>query len=188
MGASIQIAYSLGLHRDSITDSGASMEREQNRRIWWTLFTLDQEIASRGGSPTLIDERHLRITTPLPSEQVIDHGLSSSPRLTTIDPVSRNAHSSIMAHHIRFPMSPQTRDHPGNLHRTLYELSHHLLHDRFQTSAFLTRLAATDATSPQTRRSRPTNTQASRCRTTPPVLEYYYTTLPTVPPLPRHEA
>lgn len=70
MGASIQMAYSLGLHRDQMPDSGASMEREQNRRIWWTLFTLDQEIASRGGSPTLIDERHLKITTPMPSEQV----------------------------------------------------------------------------------------------------------------------
>ncbi|KAL5427693.1 hypothetical protein PMIN04_001194 [Paraphaeosphaeria minitans] len=75
MGASIQVAYSLGLHRDSITDSGASMEREQNRRIWWTLFNLDLEIASRGGSPTLIDERYLRITTPLPSEQILYPGM-----------------------------------------------------------------------------------------------------------------
>lgn len=70
MGASIQMAYSLGLHRDQMPESGGSMEREQNRRIWWTLFMLDQEIASRGGSPTLIDERFLKISTPLPSEQV----------------------------------------------------------------------------------------------------------------------
>lgn len=70
MGASIQIAYSLGLHRDQAPESASSMDREQNRRIWWTLFMLDQEIASRGGSPTLIDERHLKIATPLPSEQV----------------------------------------------------------------------------------------------------------------------
>ncbi|KAJ4347988.1 uncharacterized protein N0V89_009360 [Didymosphaeria variabile] len=75
MGASIQISYSLGLHRDSINGSGASMELEQNRRIWWTLFTLDLEIASRGGSPTMIDDRYLRITTPLPSEQVLYPGL-----------------------------------------------------------------------------------------------------------------
>ncbi|KAL1601505.1 hypothetical protein SLS60_006420 [Paraconiothyrium brasiliense] len=75
MGASIQMAYSLGLHRDSINGSGASMELEQNRRIWWTLFTLDLEVASRGGAPTMIDERHLRITTPLPSEQVLYPGM-----------------------------------------------------------------------------------------------------------------
>ncbi|KAF1966846.1 aldehyde dehydrogenase [Bimuria novae-zelandiae CBS 107.79] len=75
MGASIQMAYSIGLHRDSLTPSVSSMEREQNRRIWWTLFTLDLEIASRGGSPTLIDERYLRITTPLPSEQILYPGM-----------------------------------------------------------------------------------------------------------------
>jgi hypothetical protein len=70
MGASVQMAYTLGLHRDQMPDSKASTELEQNRRIWWTLFILDQEIASRSGSPTLIDERHLKILTQLPSEQV----------------------------------------------------------------------------------------------------------------------
>lgn len=70
MGASIQMAYSLGLHRNQTPDSSTSLEREQYRRIWWTLFTLEQEVASRGGSPTLVDERLLKIDTPLPSEQV----------------------------------------------------------------------------------------------------------------------
>ncbi|KAF2463592.1 aldehyde dehydrogenase [Lindgomyces ingoldianus] len=75
MGASIQMAYSLGLHRDQMPGSGGSMEREQSRRIWWTLFMLDQEIASRGGSPNLIDERLLKIDTPLPSEQMLYPGM-----------------------------------------------------------------------------------------------------------------
>ncbi|CAI6329006.1 unnamed protein product [Periconia digitata] len=75
MGASIQMAYSLGLHRDQIPDTAAAMEHEQSRRIWWTLFNLDQEISSRGGSPSLIDERHLKITTPLPSEQILYPGM-----------------------------------------------------------------------------------------------------------------
>lgn len=70
MGASIQMAYSLGLHRDQMPESGKPMERERNRRIWWTLFMLDQEIASRGGSPNLINEQSLKVDTPLPSEQV----------------------------------------------------------------------------------------------------------------------
>lgn len=74
MGASVQMAYSLGLHRDQVPDSGSSIEREQHRRIWWTLYNLDLEIASRGGSPTLIDDRYLKITTPMPSEQVRFHG------------------------------------------------------------------------------------------------------------------
>jgi hypothetical protein len=31
---------------------------------------LDQEIASRGGSPAVIDERYVKVTTPMASEQV----------------------------------------------------------------------------------------------------------------------
>lgn len=70
MGASVQIAYSLGLHRDQLHETGSAIEREQNRRIWWTLFILDLEISARGGSPTVIDERYTKVTTPMSSEQV----------------------------------------------------------------------------------------------------------------------
>jgi hypothetical protein len=70
VGASVQIAFSLGLHRDQLAESATSLDREQNRRIWWTLFILDQELASRGGSPSIIDERFTKVTTPVSSEQV----------------------------------------------------------------------------------------------------------------------
>jgi hypothetical protein len=77
VGASVQMAFSLGLHRDQASDSAPTMEREQNRRIWWTLFALDQELASRGGSPNIIDERFTKVATPMSSEQVrILHRLS----------------------------------------------------------------------------------------------------------------
>ncbi|KAI4643448.1 uncharacterized protein J4E88_010472 [Alternaria novae-zelandiae] len=75
MGASVQMAFSLGLHRDQLAESGTTLEREQNRRIWWTLFQLDQELSSRGGSPTVIDERFTKVTTPMPSEQILYPGL-----------------------------------------------------------------------------------------------------------------
>ena len=70
MGASVQMAFTLGFHRDQLPEPGTVSEREQNRRIWWTLFLLDQEISSRGGSPNVIDERYTRVTTPISSEQV----------------------------------------------------------------------------------------------------------------------
>ncbi|KAI8943693.1 hypothetical protein NX059_001676 [Plenodomus lindquistii] len=75
MGASIQMAFSLGLHRDQLPEGGSSVEREQNRRIWWTLFLLDQEISMRGGSPTVVDERFTKVTTAMSSEQILYPGL-----------------------------------------------------------------------------------------------------------------
>lgn len=50
--------------------SGSEEECEENRRIWWTLTTLDLEIGMRGGSPTLIDDRYLKITTSSPLERI----------------------------------------------------------------------------------------------------------------------
>ncbi|KAL6707124.1 hypothetical protein ACN47E_004876 [Coniothyrium glycines] len=75
MGASVQMACSLGLHRDQLHEAGTAVEREQNRRIWWTLFILDQEISARGGSPYMIDERYTKVTTPRSSEQILYPGL-----------------------------------------------------------------------------------------------------------------
>jgi hypothetical protein len=81
VGASVQMAFSLGLHRDQLAESATTLDREQNRRIWWTLFLLDQELASRGGSPSIIDERFTKVTTPVSSEQVsppLIHAIGSS--------------------------------------------------------------------------------------------------------------
>ncbi|KAF1844823.1 aldehyde dehydrogenase-like protein [Cucurbitaria berberidis CBS 394.84] len=75
MGASVQMAYTLGLHRDQIAEFETTIERERNRRIWWTLFILDHGISSRGGSPSVIDERYTKVTTPMSSEQTLYPGL-----------------------------------------------------------------------------------------------------------------
>lgn len=66
----MQMAFTLGLHRDQMPESISSLEREQHRRLWWTMFNLEKEVAARSGSPTLVDERLLKVDTPLPSEQV----------------------------------------------------------------------------------------------------------------------
>ncbi|UPX18526.1 Aldehyde dehydrogenase (NAD(+)) [Ascochyta rabiei] len=70
IGTAVQTAFTLGLHRDQLPISGTEEDREENRRIWWTLFTLDLEIGMRGGSPSLIDERYVKITTLMPHERV----------------------------------------------------------------------------------------------------------------------
>ncbi|TVY82146.1 putative transcriptional regulatory protein [Lachnellula suecica] len=77
MGTSIRIAFSLGLQHDKPHVSQSVMTRQRNRRIWWTLYLLDQSIASRCGSPCAIDERSLRIQAAFPSEQVLNPGTNT---------------------------------------------------------------------------------------------------------------
>ena len=74
IGTSIRIAFSLGFQHDKSPTLQSPVKREQNRRIWYTLVILDQEIASRCGSPCVCDERILTIHTSLPSEQVRYNG------------------------------------------------------------------------------------------------------------------
>ncbi|RFU32876.1 hypothetical protein B7463_g3476, partial [Scytalidium lignicola] len=74
IGSSVRIAFTLGLQYDKGPSSQSLAERQQNRRIWWTLYVLDQEISSLCGSPFMIDGRILRIQTPSPLEQVFDPG------------------------------------------------------------------------------------------------------------------
>jgi hypothetical protein len=73
----MQIAFSLGLQHDKSPTNQSPATKQINRRIWWTLYIMDQEIASRCGSPCVSDERSLRIQTPLPSEQVLSPGTNT---------------------------------------------------------------------------------------------------------------
>jgi hypothetical protein len=77
MGTALQIAFSLGLQHDKSPTNQSPVTKQINRRIWWTLYIMDQEIASRCGSPCISDERSLRIQTPLPSEQVLNPGTNT---------------------------------------------------------------------------------------------------------------
>lgn len=71
LGACVQIAKSLGLNRDDplASQSFSPVDREQNRRIWWTLYFLDQSMASYSGSLFLIEDEQV----PLPSDIVSGH-------------------------------------------------------------------------------------------------------------------
>lgn len=66
-----RIAFSLGLHLDKYSKQYGGVSKEHARRIWWTLFLYDQDIALRIGKPCMYgasDDRPWK--PPLPSEQV----------------------------------------------------------------------------------------------------------------------
>lgn len=66
LGICVQIARSLGISYDHPSASQNPVSREQNRRIWWTLYLLDLSLASFGGNAFLID----KVQTPMPCDVV----------------------------------------------------------------------------------------------------------------------
>ncbi|KAK1751473.1 fungal-specific transcription factor domain-containing protein [Echria macrotheca] len=79
LGTAVRIGFSLGLHRDVTPGLGRpnpSLEREWSRRLWWTIFTLDHEMASRFGYPCSIshDASPVVLRTPPAAEHILDPG------------------------------------------------------------------------------------------------------------------
>lgn len=74
LGTAVRIGYSLGLHRDVSLRDKDSLERERGRRLWWTIYVLDQEMASRFGYPCSIVENAIFMRTPLATEQILGPG------------------------------------------------------------------------------------------------------------------
>ncbi|KAL1649611.1 hypothetical protein SLS58_001668 [Diplodia intermedia] len=55
VGTAVRTAYTLGLHVErAAPPTRGRLEREQNRRIWWTLYVLDYEMAHRYGNPCAV--------------------------------------------------------------------------------------------------------------------------------------
>ncbi|PGG97438.1 hypothetical protein AJ79_09199 [Helicocarpus griseus UAMH5409] len=74
LGTAVRISFSLGLHRDISPRTRDSVERERGRRLWWTIYTLDHEMAIRFGYPcAIVDETGFVKASPA-SEQIMDPG------------------------------------------------------------------------------------------------------------------
>ncbi|KAK0646755.1 fungal-specific transcription factor domain-containing protein [Cercophora newfieldiana] len=74
LGTAVRIGFSLGLHRDVSLRSKDSLEREWGRRLWWTIYILDHEMASRFGYPCTIVDDAIFMRTPPATEQILDPG------------------------------------------------------------------------------------------------------------------
>lgn len=74
LGTAVRIAFSLGLHHDIFPCTKTSVERERERRVWWTIYTLDYETASRFGYPCAIVDDVSFVKTSSASELLLDPG------------------------------------------------------------------------------------------------------------------
>ncbi|SPO07712.1 uncharacterized protein DNG_10407 [Cephalotrichum gorgonifer] len=74
IGTAVRIGFSLGLHRDVFLRSKGSLERERSRRLWWTIYILDYEMASRFGYPCSIMDDAVFMSTPPATEHILGPG------------------------------------------------------------------------------------------------------------------
>ncbi|KAJ5463428.1 hypothetical protein N7475_008372 [Penicillium sp. IBT 31633x] len=72
LGTAARIGFSLGLHRDMFPKTLSTVERERYKRIWWTVYILDHEMANRFGYPCAIAENLGFMNTSPASEQILD--------------------------------------------------------------------------------------------------------------------
>lgn len=84
IGTAMRIAFSLGLHRDVSLRNKDSLERERSRRLWWTVFVLDYEMASRFDYPCYVMENSVYMRVPPATEQVSDPLATSPPSILTV--------------------------------------------------------------------------------------------------------
>lgn len=71
LGAAIRIACSLGLHREFQSDEAhLSIEREVNRRTWWSIFVLDSWASTTLGRPLTTDENGTEIPKNMIDDRV----------------------------------------------------------------------------------------------------------------------
>ncbi|KAJ5520751.1 hypothetical protein N7463_001204 [Penicillium fimorum] len=72
LGTAARIGFSLGLHRDIFPKTLSPVDRERHRRVWWTVYVLDHEMANRYGYPCAMSDDLGFMTTGPASEQILD--------------------------------------------------------------------------------------------------------------------
>ena len=187
MGASVQIAFSLGLqHEVQASQSPLVMQRSQ--RIWWTLYILDQEIASRSGSPSLINHRILKIGTPVPSEQVGHaHPLRRRELATHTSPVDepRHQYAIRISGSLHLALSAQERNNPKHLPRACVGTTRHINVAGFQFHNGTPAVAVSPSFSSPLGRSYRTEPEALTGHPASQLLEHHDAAHPTLPAVSR---
>ncbi|QKX54948.1 uncharacterized protein TRUGW13939_02038 [Talaromyces rugulosus] len=74
IGTAVRTANTLGLHRNVFPSSDSELSRECARRLWWTLYMLDQATAQMDGRPPAIADQDMSPEIPLPSEELFNIG------------------------------------------------------------------------------------------------------------------
>ncbi|KAH7213155.1 hypothetical protein DER44DRAFT_692412, partial [Fusarium oxysporum] len=75
IGLAVRIAFSLGLHLDKYSTKSGVVSQAHARRLWWTLYLVDQDLSLALGKPGMNSPpNETSWKPPLPSEFVVSPG------------------------------------------------------------------------------------------------------------------
>ncbi|KAG5777685.1 hypothetical protein H9Q73_008642 [Fusarium xylarioides] len=75
IGLAVRIAFSLGLHLDKYSTKSGVVSQAHARRLWWTLYLVDQDLSLALGKPSMNSPpNETSWKPPLPSEFVVSPG------------------------------------------------------------------------------------------------------------------
>ncbi|KAF5967708.1 hypothetical protein FBULB1_11088 [Fusarium bulbicola] len=75
IGLAVRIAFSLGLHLDKYSTKSGVVSQAHARRLWWTLYLVDQDLSLALGKPSMNSPPNETCwKPPLPSEFVVSPG------------------------------------------------------------------------------------------------------------------
>ncbi|GAT18922.1 hypothetical protein RIB2604_00300180 [Aspergillus luchuensis] len=106
-GSAARIAIALGLHRSDIDESLRLTEQDSRRRVWSTLFTVEQFLCLCLGRPSVIDGREVTLG-PAPEESATAFPSHTSHHQVATDlqrQVSRLRDAIAFLHQPAFPVS-----------------------------------------------------------------------------------
>jgi len=70
LGCASRMAMALGMHRGGTSGGFDDLEREVRKRVWWTLYTFEQNQCAILGRPCVIDDTEVNVSYP--NELVLD--------------------------------------------------------------------------------------------------------------------
>ncbi|KAH6991372.1 fungal-specific transcription factor domain-containing protein [Ilyonectria sp. MPI-CAGE-AT-0026] len=64
IGLALRMAISLGLHQEVSDPTLDEMEREQRRRLWWSVYSMDRILCAKSGNPITIADGDIGVHYP----------------------------------------------------------------------------------------------------------------------------
>jgi proline utilization trans-activator len=64
VGTALRMAISLALHQEVLDPRLDETSKEQRRRIWWSVYSLDRILCIKGGNPLTIDDQDIAVKLP----------------------------------------------------------------------------------------------------------------------------